>query len=110
VQRLIEIWRQLPRPLQQPIVWWVQKNRPLYRRLLFRHTDARDRVNGRSAGMPPAELRYRVSSAPDLERFVSIGEACCADLRSALSTVSRELSSFEKILDFGCGCGRTLMR
>jgi cyclopropane fatty-acyl-phospholipid synthase-like methyltransferase len=41
--------------------------------------------------------------------FLDTGEQCRNDLKDALSRVGRDLSSFDDILDFGCGCGRTLL-
>ncbi len=87
----------------------VQRNKRLYRWLLFRHVDAKDRANGVAANLPPAELRYRVSSSPDAENFVAIGKTCANDIQSALRKAGHNLRSFTRILDFGCGCGRTLI-
>jgi predicted RNA methylase len=39
-------------------------------------------------------------------RFISSGETIVSNVRSMLSRADRDLSSFTKILDFGCGCGR----
>lgn len=87
----------------------VQRNKRLYRWLLFRHVDAKDRANGSAPNLPPAELRYRVSSSPDAQNFINIGKKCADDIQSALRHVGRDLSEFMRILDFGCGCGRTLV-
>lgn len=95
------LWRAMPGP--------IQRNKRLYRWLLFRHVDAKDRANGAAANLPPAELRYRVSSSPDAQNFVTIGTRCAADIESALREVGCELAEFERVLDFGCGCGRTLI-
>ena len=91
------------------IIKVVQHNKRLYRWLLFRHVDAKDRAAGLNASLPPAELRYRVSSTPDAENFIAVGKTCAADIQSALSSVGRDLGSFTRILDFGCGCGRTMI-
>lgn len=106
---LFKLWRLLPRQLQDAGVKAVQHNHRLYRWILFRHVDAQDRANGVQNGLPPAELRYRVSSTPDAEEFVATGKRCASDIQNALSRVERELGSFDRILDFGCGCGRTLI-
>jgi SAM-dependent methyltransferase len=58
--------------------------------------------------LPPAALRVRVHTLPDWESFLDVGERCVGDLRSALAKVDRTLESFDHVLDFGCGCGRTL--
>jgi SAM-dependent methyltransferase len=77
--------------------------------LLFRHVDAKDRASGAAINLPPAELRYRVSSSPDAQNFINIGKKCAADIQSAMRKVGCELTQFERVLDFGCGCGRTLV-
>ncbi len=106
---LFKLWRLLPQQIQAAGIKAVQHNNRLYRWVLFRHVDAKDRENGVRNGLPPAELRYRVSSTPDAEEFVAIGKRCASDIQNALSRVGRDLGSFGRILDFGCGCGRTLI-
>lgn len=59
-------------------------------------------------GYPKASLRYRVNGAPELENFLSEGERCSRDLEDALARIDKQLDSFQNILDFGCGCGRTI--
>jgi SAM-dependent methyltransferase len=109
MQSLIKLWRAMPGPVQGVAIKAVQRNKRLYRWLLFRHVDAKDRANGAAADLPPAELRYRVSSSPDAENFIAIGKTCANDIQSALRNVGHELTEFTHILDFGCGCGRTLV-
>ena len=106
---LLKLWRTLPEQFQILITKALLRNKRLYRWLLFRHVEAKDRAAGVKAHVPPAELRYRVSSSPDAENFVTVGKACAADIQSALLQVGSELGSFNRILDFGCGCGRTLI-
>src|ERR1043165_6925642 len=95
------LWRAMPRP--------IQRNKRLYRWLLFRQVDAKDRANGGAGNLPPAELRYRVSSSPDAQNFITIGKKCAKDIQEAVRKVGFDLEEFERILDFGCGCGRTLV-
>lgn len=106
---LLKLWHLLPRQFQEGGIKAVQHNNRLYRWVLFRHVDAQDRANGIRNGLPPAELRYRVSSTPDAEDFIAVGKRCADDIQNALSRVGRELASFNRILDFGCGCGRTMI-
>lgn len=61
------------------------------------------------AHLPPARLRYRTHGAPDIDSFLSVGKKCSQDIEAALMKINRDLSSFKHILDFGCGCGRTLI-
>lgn len=95
--------------IRRVLIKAVQRNKRLYRWLLFRHVDAKDRANGAAAHLPPAELRYRVSSSPDAQNFINIGKKCASDIQSAVRGVGYELAEFKRILDFGCGCGRTLV-
>lgn len=46
--------------------------------------------------------------AADSASFLAVGEQCSHDLQAALALVGRSLDSFAAILDFGCGCGRTI--
>ncbi len=109
MEQILKIWRSLPAPFRLSITNAVQRNKRIYRWLLFRHVDAKDRRAGRNGSLPPAELRYRVSSTPDAENFVTVGKTCAADIQSALQKVGHDVGSFSRILDFGCGCGRTLI-
>jgi len=59
--------------------------------------------------LPPVYLRYRVHGATDIESYLSVGKNTKQDLEKALSTVEKKFDDFENILDFGCGCGRTLI-
>lgn len=95
--------------MRRVLIKAVQRNKRLYRWLLFRHVDRKDRANGAAVNLPPAELRYRVSSSPDAQNFINIGKKCAADIQSALRQGGYELAEFERVLDFGCGCGRTLI-
>ena len=95
--------------MRRVLIKAVQRNKRLYRWLLFRHVDAKDRASGAAINLPPAELRYRVSSSPDAQNFINIGKKCAADIQSAMRKVGFKLTQFERVLDFGCGCGRTLV-
>ena len=106
---LLKLWHSLPDQLRFFILKVVQRNNRLYRWLMFRHADARDRADGTRGELPPSELRYRVGASPDAEEFITIGKTCASDIQSALQKVGHELASFSRILDFGCGCGRTLV-
>lgn len=58
--------------------------------------------------MPPALLRYRVSEDLDPALFLAVGERTSQDIQAALLQANSQLLDFHSILDFGCGCGRTL--
>jgi len=59
--------------------------------------------------LPSIYLRYRVHGATDIESYLSVGKNTKQDLEKALFTVDKKFDDFENVLDFGCGCGRTLM-
>jgi SAM-dependent methyltransferase len=58
--------------------------------------------------IPPFHLRTRVHGSPGLREFLEVGHRCAQDLQRALNAVGRDVARFHDILDFGCGCGRTL--
>ncbi|MBM4261241.1 MAG: methyltransferase domain-containing protein [Deltaproteobacteria bacterium] len=59
--------------------------------------------------LPPASLRQRVSGENSADMFLNKGRKCSEGLSAALRSQGREISSFQSILDFGCGCGRTFI-
>jgi SAM-dependent methyltransferase len=81
------------------------------RRTIYRWVDLVDGIGRRttSSGYPPAALRFRVHGDLGLEGFLESGRQCSEDIQTSLAAVGRDLSSFDRALDFGCGCGRTLL-
>lgn len=63
--------------------------------------------NGRR--LPPARLRFKVRGSPSGAAFAAIGKACADDIETALQTYGRSVTTSRSILDFGCGCGGTLI-
>jgi SAM-dependent methyltransferase len=59
--------------------------------------------------IPPALLRYRVSESTDPGLFLAVGEHTSQNIQAALLRVDKRIADFHSILDFGCGCGRTLL-
>jgi SAM-dependent methyltransferase len=85
---------------------------PKLREATYRYVDWRDRRRIRRTGfaqLPPATLRFRVHGDLDLYSFLQSGRQCSQDIRAALATVGKEMTSFRDVLDFGCGCGRTII-
>lgn len=80
----------------------------LYLKSMCLYLDATERDQCVAKGVPTASLRYRVNGRPELASFLAEGEACCLDLQQALAAIGRKVDSFGQVLDFGCGCGRTL--
>src|SRR5271169_4832404 len=58
--------------------------------------------------IPPKALQIRVAGAYYPE-FFKHGEAMIYDLDSILKTQGTSMFNFDRILDFGCGCGRLLI-
>jgi SAM-dependent methyltransferase len=58
--------------------------------------------------VPPAELLFRVVGSREAPQFWVHGALQVAYIADALETLGRPLSGFDRILDFGCGCGRLL--
>lgn len=85
---------------------------PKLREALYRYVDWRDRRQVNKTGfahLPPASLRYRVHGELDLQSFLESGRQCSQDIRAAFTTIEKDIESFQRILDFGCGCGRTIV-
>lgn len=80
--------------------------------LFCRYTDLKDRRRPDVADhpkLPPASLQYRVNGSPDAQSFLRVGERTSEKVEAALGKVGRDFDSFRDVLDFGCGCGRTLV-
>lgn len=58
--------------------------------------------------IPPVWLRYRIQGTPDIETYVKAGRGSRDSIELALESQGRRLADMAVILDFGCGCGRTL--
>jgi SAM-dependent methyltransferase len=59
--------------------------------------------------VPPAEIRYRIVNQAHSEGdYLTIGRCSVDFLRSMLSIHSEILSVEADVLDFGCGCARTI--
>ena len=58
--------------------------------------------------LPPEQLRFNVSNSRDPDEFLAVGKRCLDDLEIGLGGAGSSLSACKRILDWGCGCGRTL--
>src|SRR5436190_16703921 len=60
--------------------------------------------------VPSADLRFLItgSHASDAADFLRIGAGCATNVVNALKRHAADIDSLDAILDFGCGCGRTI--
>jgi ubiquinone/menaquinone biosynthesis C-methylase UbiE len=89
--------------------------RNLYRYLVFQYRikaaeikEWMDRGKAPHPPAPPPELRHRVHGSLDREAFLQVGERLARDINDLCKRAGGDLSSFDHILDFGCGSGRVL--
>ena len=73
-------------------------------------TAAAEKLSGdgsEGSHLPPSYLRFRVGGTPSRKTFLQVGEQSARHLVEVLDA-RRPLSSCSTVLDFGCGCARTL--
>jgi cyclopropane fatty-acyl-phospholipid synthase-like methyltransferase len=58
--------------------------------------------------VPPAQLRFRVGEDSRLAAFLEVGRRTAENLDAALGRAGSAFTPGQTVLDFGCGCGRTL--
>lgn len=57
--------------------------------------------------LPPSNLRVHVNGREDLRLFLNSGNSVQTQMKQALQSVAgKQLAEFDRILDFGVGCGR----
>ncbi len=90
-----------------PPSWW--KNLRLQTQLALAALNEREDDRGADGlPVPSVKLRYRVGGSLEKENFLQVGMQCSQSLKELLRVMNRDFHSFERILDFGCGCGRVL--
>jgi SAM-dependent methyltransferase len=90
--------------------------RPIYHRVFRLCLRSRFWLADRSAKMrprtlpplPPAVLRYRVGESLSIDGFLRTGKACAGHVDEGVRETGTSLKEAKRVLDFGCGCGRTL--
>jgi cyclopropane fatty-acyl-phospholipid synthase-like methyltransferase len=92
---------------------WIKRvHYPLHRaklRLEWRKLDRADRGAAFDVPLPPARLRFRVDETARADAFVSVGRQTAENLKAAIAKTNFRLQPGATVLDFGCGCGRTLL-
>jgi SAM-dependent methyltransferase len=58
---------------------------------------------------PPPAMRHRVHGAPDLASFLAVGKQNFDHIQAGIAMADFSLTAETKVLDFGCGSGRTLL-
>ena len=85
----------------------------LYRKLLPIHWWLVDRFSKQVAppglALPPARLRFQVTQSTNAWLFFRFGRRTAQDIQIVLAESGYSLGNFQNVLDFGCGCGRTLL-
>jgi 2-polyprenyl-3-methyl-5-hydroxy-6-metoxy-1,4-benzoquinol methylase len=94
----------------KPILWFATYR--MYVPVICRYYNFTDKWKNKASGferLPPPNLRYRVNGTPKIGTFLNQGKKRADGIESCLRVLGKSLDSFEKVLDFGCGCGRTIM-
>lgn len=101
--------KQIPRALR-PIAMKIHRRLRSIRSLAAELGEKFLSAEEKGKYFPPARLRNRVHGSPSRKDFFSVGKKSAEDIAAAAGLAGRKIESFRKILDFGCGCGRTLVR
>lgn len=83
--------------------------RPAYRSYeVLRALGTRDGGPSSADGLPlpPARLRIAVAGTPDAGWFLESGRQQAAMIRESFDRHGTAITELERVLDFGCGCGR----
>ena len=59
--------------------------------------------------LPPPSLRFRVGEDLNPFMFWALGQRIADDLERCLSVLGLTFADVPSVLDFGCGCGRTIL-
>lgn len=77
---------------------------------LSRYSSSWKRAAPDGLPIPPPELRFLISGIPDytVGDFLDMGRHCVQRIQDTLLGHGVAMQDLRSILDFGCGCGRTL--
>lgn len=99
----------MPKPLQavvRPIFFFVYRAAIRFQCWYMDRRDAGYHVDG--LAIPPAILRFRVGETARIDTFLEVGKSTARAIQEALDGTGKSVADFNSVLDFGCGCGRTL--
>lgn len=96
------IARRAPYPAKRALYAGLEALDPAYRWLFAATRRA-------TPPLPPMRLRARVGKARGIAKFLRTGRRCARAIEEAASSLGRPLPGLERVLDFGCGCGRTIL-
>lgn len=94
--------------LSRPAYRLYEIGRRIDRRSLRRNLGYRGRLAPDGLPIPPLGLIVAVAGTPDVEWFLASGALTVGTIRDILARNGLALEGFSSILDFGCGCGRTI--
>jgi ubiquinone/menaquinone biosynthesis C-methylase UbiE len=94
-------------PLKQTVRFFYHAAFRAFLRLRCLYCDLRPDPAGLSVPLPPSILRFKVSESLSKQEFLSVGEGCADKIDSEL-VAGFECGQQQRVLDFGCGCGRIL--
>jgi len=102
--RIRETLRKSPALVGLRLLCWKLRFR------LLRHSGAWKTAAPDGLPVPPEELRFLISGIPGypVGDFLEMGRHCFQLIRAMLHRQGVELEDLGAVLDFGCGCGRTL--
>jgi SAM-dependent methyltransferase len=67
-----------------------------------------ERRDADGLAVPPAKLRTVIAGTPDLAWFLESGRQQATIIREALERHGSAVGDIDRLLDFGCGCGRVV--
>ena len=65
-------------------------------------------TNPASGPLPPPLLRYKVGERLSARTFLDVGKASAERIAGVLAERGLRVGTGVRVLDFGCGCGKTL--